>query len=91
MHRCKAGVSKLVVMYDGNIIPCEAFKGLLEKYPEFILGNIRKGDTLESALERAEQVPFLQWIQAMQKFEDQVTEKMCSRCEKNLDFKGENR
>jgi len=87
MHRCKAGITKLVVMYNGNIIPCEAFKGLLEKYPQFILGNIHRGDTLEDALKQAEKVPFLQWIRSINELSEKVEKEMCGQCDNNPNFK----
>jgi len=59
-HKCKAGGSKLVVMYDGSIIPCEAFKGAIDKFPIFILGNIADGPhALRDAKKRAEGIRFL--------------------------------
>lgn len=58
-HTCNAGVSKLEVLPNGNIIPCPAFKGLAEKYPEvFILGNIRD-TTLAEALKHGQRIPYL--------------------------------
>lgn len=61
-HKCKAGTEKLVVMYDGRIIPCEAFKGLVDDHPELVLGNVHDGDTLEDAQKRAMDVPLLRCI-----------------------------
>lgn len=72
---CNAGFTKLVVMYDGTIIPCEAFKGLLEKRPECNLGNIRDGTTMEQALERAKKI---EWLTCFQK-RSVVVEKLKER------------
>ena len=58
-HMCKAGCQKLVVMYDGRIIPCEAFKGLIDEYPQLVLGNIHEGTTLKEASERVKDIPLL--------------------------------
>jgi radical SAM protein with 4Fe4S-binding SPASM domain len=35
---CNAGMSKLIIRYDGKVLPCEAFKDCLKS--EFILGDI---------------------------------------------------
>lgn len=59
MFRCKEGCQKLVVMPDGRIIPCEAFEGLVDDYPQFVLGNIHEGTTLEEALRSAKDIPLL--------------------------------
>lgn len=52
-HICHAGCTKLVVMSNGYIIPCEAFKGLYEELPELVLGHVSEPDALRAALERA--------------------------------------
>lgn len=57
-HICKAGVVKLEIKANGDIIPCAAFKGLSERFPTFVLGNI-KDTTLEEALKRGQKIPFL--------------------------------
>lgn len=44
---CNAGKTKLVIRYDGKVLPCEAFK--CSELPEFILGDIRQ-NTLEQLL-----------------------------------------
>lgn len=44
---CNAGRKKLIVRYDGKVLPCEAFKD--EQLEEFILGDI-KNDLLEDIL-----------------------------------------
>jgi radical SAM protein with 4Fe4S-binding SPASM domain len=36
---CNAGESKLIIRYDGKILPCEAFKD--ERCSDFVLGDIR--------------------------------------------------
>lgn len=50
--RCTAGVDKLVVRYDGEILPCEAFKDHAHA-AKFSLGNVAKGDTLSAARDNA--------------------------------------
>lgn len=50
--RCTAGVDKLVVRYDGEILPCEAFKDHAH-VGKFSLGNVTKGDTLSAARDNA--------------------------------------
>lgn len=44
---CNAGESKLIIRYDGKVLPCEAFKD--EQFSEFILGDI-KHDSLDDIL-----------------------------------------
>ena len=46
---CNAGESKLIIRYDGKVLPCEAFKD--EQFSEFILGDIRH-DSLEDILKQ---------------------------------------
>lgn len=46
---CNAGMSKLIIRYDGKILPCEAFKDQI--HDRFILGDI-KYDALEEVLFR---------------------------------------
>jgi len=46
-------------MCTGQIIPCEAFKGLVDKLPELVLGHISEENALERALERARAIPWL--------------------------------
>lgn len=62
-HQCNAGCHKLVIRYDGYIIPCEAFKGLSAILPELILGHISEEKALENALERARCIPWLTCFQ----------------------------
>lgn len=45
--RCNAGETKLIIRYDGKVLPCEAFKDSHSQ--QFLLGDIRE-DTLESML-----------------------------------------
>lgn len=47
---CNAGESKLIIRYDGKVLPCEAFKD--EGFNNFILGDIEK-DSLKELLEIA--------------------------------------
>lgn len=54
---CSANKRKLVVSYDGTIIPCEAFKELSKYYPEYVLGHINT-TTLEEAFIKAQTLPF---------------------------------
>lgn len=44
---CNAGECKLIIRYDGKVLPCEAFKD--HCFDEYILGDIRK-DSLASIL-----------------------------------------
>lgn len=62
-HICHAGCTKLVVMSNGYIIPCEAFKGLYEELPELVLGHVSEPDALRAALERARAIPWLTCFQ----------------------------
>ena len=62
-HLCNAGCRKLVVMSNGYIIPCEAFKGLSTQLPELVLGHIKEPDCLATALERAKAIPWLTCFQ----------------------------
>jgi radical SAM protein with 4Fe4S-binding SPASM domain len=62
-HVCNAGCQKLVIRYDGYIIPCEAFKGLTDQLPELVLGHISEPDALSAALERARAIPWLTCFQ----------------------------
>jgi hypothetical protein len=80
-HRCKAGGQKLVVMYDGTIVPCEALKGKVEEFPIFNLGNIND-TTLAEAQEKASKINFLTCyqgkepmdpIEALQLFKEDLT------------------
>jgi len=49
-HRCcTAGRGKLIIRYDGKVLPCEAFKGRGEA---FVLGDCRT-ESLRALLERA--------------------------------------
>ena len=61
-HKCKAGTTKIVVSYDGSVLPCEAFKGKKEL---FVLGNVNKGDSLEGCLERAKTHKLLNFLKKM--------------------------
>lgn len=61
-HVCKAGAQKLVVMYDGTIIPCESFKGMIKEFPILNLGNIND-TTLAEAQEKALKISFLSCYQ----------------------------
>ncbi len=45
--RCNAGDGKLLVKYDGSILPCEAFKD--ETFSDLILGNINNSSFNEMA------------------------------------------
>lgn len=45
--KCNAGQNKLIVRYDGNVLPCEGFKD--SKDAQFILGDI-KHNTLKELL-----------------------------------------
>lgn len=47
---CNAGDSKLIIRYDGKVLPCEAFKD--ECFNNFILGDIRN-DLLKDMLNSA--------------------------------------
>lgn len=47
LKRCNAGESKLIIRYDGKILPCEAFKDT--SYTDYFLGDIYI-DKLETAL-----------------------------------------
>lgn len=49
---CTAGNEKLIVRYDGKVLPCEAFKDAGDGF--FVLGDIRH-DTLAEMLGRAKQ------------------------------------
>lgn len=62
-HICHAGCTKLVIMSDGRIIPCEAFKGLVDYLPELVLGTIKEPNCLELALERAKAITWLTCFQ----------------------------
>jgi MoaA/NifB/PqqE/SkfB family radical SAM enzyme len=46
-HVCTAGVGKLTIKYNGDVLPCPAFK----EDSDFVLGNIYK-DTMEECYER---------------------------------------
>lgn len=46
---CNAGETKVIIRYDGKVLPCEAFKD--SQSERFLLGDIRE-DTLESMLSR---------------------------------------
>lgn len=48
MH-CTAGIQKMIVRYDGKVLPCEAFKDADDE--AFVLGDIQY-DTLEQMLDR---------------------------------------
>lgn len=63
MHLCNAGCKKLVIQTTGFIIPCEAFKGLVDELPELVLGHISEPDALSTALERARAIPWLTCFQ----------------------------
>jgi radical SAM protein with 4Fe4S-binding SPASM domain len=63
-HLCNAACHKLVVRPDGYIIPCEAFKGLVDELPELVLGHVSEPDALQGALERARAIPWLTCFQA---------------------------
>lgn len=45
---CNAGENKLIIRYDGKVLPCEAFKD--EEFNDFILGDI-KNDAIKVLLE----------------------------------------
>lgn len=49
---CTAGTNKLVVRYDGMLLPCEAFKDKADSQ-KFSFGNIRAGGTLKRAHDEA--------------------------------------
>lgn len=55
---CNAGLSKLSVRYDGEIFPCDAFKGINAAS----LGNIYNECSLEQALENVGKNKFLSTI-----------------------------
>ncbi len=46
-RHCNAGCNKLIIRYDGKVLPCEAFKDTGNS--DFILGNIRE-NTLKELL-----------------------------------------
>lgn len=45
-RKCTAGKSKLLIRYDGKILPCEAFKD--KNFEKFVLGDIRNTSLLEA-------------------------------------------
>lgn len=47
---CNAGETKLIIRYDGKVLPCEAFKD--EVFNEYILGDI-KNDRIEVLLSKS--------------------------------------
>lgn len=53
---CNAGDGKLIIRYDGKVLPCEAFKGAPN--PKFQIGDIRE-DSLSVLLSRAQELSCL--------------------------------
>lgn len=49
--KCNAGENKLIIRYDGAILPCEAFKD--KKFNKMILGNINSNSLAETLLKGA--------------------------------------
>lgn len=76
-HVCRAGRHKLVIMSDGRIIPCEAFKGLVDVLPELCLGTIDEENCFKLAIERAKEIKWLTCFQdritAEEKFKKHVS------------------
>ena len=53
---CNAGETKLIVRYDGKILPCEAFKDT--RLNDYFLGDINS-DKLENALNNGQNLAIL--------------------------------
>ncbi len=51
--QCNAGRNKLIIRYDGKVLPCEAFKDC--GFSKFILGDIRQ-DTLNEILNKSNEL-----------------------------------
>jgi radical SAM protein with 4Fe4S-binding SPASM domain len=62
---CNAGETKLIIRYDGKVLPCEAFKD--SRFDEYILGDIRTDD-LRQILYRGTTSGCLQRLKAIQVF-----------------------